>query len=196
VLDSGTVLAHCVHLNNAEIKSLKKNNVKVSHCPSSNLKLGSGVAPIPEYLKEGISVSLGSDGAPCNNSLSIFNEMRLASLIQKPLQGSTSMDALTVFRLATIGGAQALGIGNETGSIETGKKADLVLLDLERADQPLQLNGEQIYSAIVYSCTKENVRELFIGGERKVKDGKCLLYDEEKLISDGKSELRNLLARA
>jgi 5-methylthioadenosine/S-adenosylhomocysteine deaminase len=195
VLDSGTVLAHCIHLNEYEINSLRRNNAKVSHCPSSNLKLGSGIANIPRYINEGISVSLGADGAPCNNSLSAFNEMRLAAQIQKPFHRPTVMDARTVFRLATIGGAVALGIENETGSIEPGKKGDLVLLDLEKADQPLQLNDEQIYSAIVYSCTKENVKDVFVEGEMKVKDGVALLYDEKEIISEGKKELRALIGR-
>jgi len=79
------VLAHCIHVNDKETKLLKKNEVRVAHCPSSNLKLGSGIANIPKYLDKGISVSLGADGAPCNNNLSMFNEMRLAALIQKPI---------------------------------------------------------------------------------------------------------------
>jgi len=86
---------------------LKDRNTKIAHCPSANLKLGSGIAPIPQYLKEGISVTLGSDGASCNNNLSIFNEMRLASLIQKPIHGTEVMNAKTMFRMATIEGAKA-----------------------------------------------------------------------------------------
>ena len=104
---------------------LKERNTRIAHCPSANLKLGSGIAPIPQYLKEGISVTLGADGAPCNNNLSIFNEMRLASLIQKPIHGTEVMDAKTLFRMATIEGAKALHLQNEVGSIEVGKKADL-----------------------------------------------------------------------
>ncbi len=103
---------------NAEIGILKKTNTAVAHCPSSNLKLGSGIAPVPEMLEEKIRVSLGADGAPCNNRLSIFNEMRLASLIQKPLHGPTILNAETIFRLATIEGARALNIEHSTGSIE------------------------------------------------------------------------------
>jgi cytosine/adenosine deaminase-related metal-dependent hydrolase len=195
VLDSNTVLAHCIHLNDNEIKTLKKNSAKVSHCPSSNLKLGSGIANIPRFLKEGISVSLGADGAPCNNSLSAFTEMRHAALIQKPLYGPTAMDALTVFRLATIEGAKALHLENQIGSIELGKKADFVLLDLEKTDQPLQLNDEQIYSSIVYSASKENINSVMIDGEFVVMNGKSLLYDEAELISDGKKELSELIKR-
>lgn len=193
ILDSHTVLAHCIHLNDQEIKTLKKNSTRISHCPSSNLKLGSGVANIPRYIKEGISVSLGADGAPCNNGLSAFNEMRLAALIQKPIHGSTAMDALTVFRLATIEGAKALHLENEVGSIEIGKKADLVLLDLEKADQPIQLSDDQIYSSIVYSSNKENVKAVLIDGELVMVDGRCLMYDEDELLSRGRTELNLLL---
>lgn len=195
ILDSHTVLAHCIHLNDKELKALKKNSVRVSHCPSSNLKLGSGIANIPRYIKEGISVSLGADGAPCNNSLSIFNEMRHAALIQKPIHGPTAMDALTVFRLATIEGAKALHIENEVGSIETGKKADLVLLDLEKADQPLQLDNDNVYSSIVYSASKENVKVVMIDGELVMDDGRCLMFDEDELIKNGKKELNQLIKR-
>ncbi|KAF0142657.1 MAG: Cytosine deaminase-like protein [Stygiobacter sp.] len=195
LLDDHTVLAHCIHLNEKEIKFLKKNAVRISHCPSSNLKLGSGVANIPRYIREGISVSLGADGAPCNNGLSAFTEMRHAALIQKPIHGPTAMDALTVFRLATIEGAKALHLEREIGSIEAGKKADLVLLDLEKADQPIQLNEQQVYSSIVYSASKENVKAVFVDGELKVENGKSLLYDEAELVSNGKNQFTELLKR-
>ena len=200
-LDSHTVLAHCIHLNDKEVTTLKKNNVRISHCPSSNLKLGSGIADIPRYIKEGISVSLGADGAPCNNGLSIFNEMRLAALILKPLHGPTAMDALTVFRLATIEGARALHIENEVGSIEVGKRADLVLLNLERADQPLRITDGQvesdvrgIYSTIVYSASKENVDSVLIDGKPVVSNGENLLYNETEIMDEGKNQL-NLLVK-
>ncbi len=195
ILDQNTVLAHCIHLNDSEVKTLKTNSVRVAHCPSSNLKLGSGIANIPRYIKEGISVSLGADGSPCNNGLNIFNEMRLAALIQKPIHGSTVMDALTVFRLATIEGAKALHIEKEVGSIEVGKKADLVLLDLDKADQPLLINDEGIYSSIVYSASKENVKSVLIDGKLVMDDGRCLMFDEDELLSIGKNELQQLLKR-
>jgi cytosine/adenosine deaminase-related metal-dependent hydrolase len=192
-LDDRTVLAHCIHLNKKEIGILKKHNTRVSHCPSSNLKLGSGIADIPGYLKEGISVSLGADGAPCNNNLSAFVEMRLAALIQKPIHGPEAMDALTVFRLATIEGAKALHLENEIGSIEVGKKADFVLLDLEKTNQPL--NQENIYSSIVYSCNKENVVNVFIDGVKVAENGSSLLSDERELIARGRQELTELIKR-
>jgi cytosine/adenosine deaminase-related metal-dependent hydrolase len=196
VLDDHTVLAHCIHVNDSEIKTMKKQNSRVSHCPSSNLKLGSGIANIPKYLSEGINVSLGADGAPCNNNLSVFNEMRLAALIQKPIHGPTFMDAKTVFKLATIEGAKALHLENEIGSIEVGKKADIVLLNLEKANQSVLSNDENIYSNIVYSASKENVSSVFIQGDQVVNNGKSLIYDEGEIISSSKVELKKLMERA
>ena len=196
VIDDHSVLAHCIHVNDKETNLLKKNNVRVSHCPSSNLKLGSGIANIPKYLRKGISVSLGADGAPCNNNLSIFNEMRLAALIQKPIHGPSVMDAKTVFKLATIEGAKALHLQNEIGSIEVGKKADLALLDLNTNVHSMSDNDESIYSDIVYSSNADSVHSVMIEGEWKVLNKKSLLYDQAELNQKSKEELKKLLRRA
>jgi len=195
VIDDHSVLAHCIHVNDKETDLLKKNDVRVSHCPSSNLKLGSGIANIPKYLKNGISVSLGADGAPCNNNLSIFYEMRLAALIQKPIHGSTVMDAKTVFKLATIEGAKALHLQNEIGSIEVGKKADLVLLDLNTNVHSMHENDESVYSDIVYSSSSDSVHSVMIEGEWKVLNKKSLLYNQTELNQKSKEELKKLLKR-
>ena len=195
VIDDHSVLAHCIHVNDKETDLLKKNNVRVAHCPSSNLKLGSGIANIPKYLSKGISVSLGADGAPCNNNLSIFNEMRLAALIQKPIHGSKVMDAKTVFKLATIEGAKALHLQNEIGSIEVGKKADLALLDLNTNVHSISENDESIYSDIVYSSNADSVHSVMVEGEWKVLNKKSLLYDQVELNQKSKEELIKLLNR-
>jgi len=183
-----------LNLSDDEVKILNKNNSRVSHCPSSNLKLGSGIANIPKLIENKISVSIGADGAPCNNSLSIFKEMHLTALIQKPLHGPTYMDALTVFRLATIEGARALHLENEIGSIEVGKKADFVLLDLNKSDQPINVN-ENIYSAIVYSADKSNVKAVFVDGIQLVNYSKVKFYDENLLLENAKTELKKLIER-
>jgi cytosine/adenosine deaminase-related metal-dependent hydrolase len=193
LLDDYTVLAHCVHTNQTERKILKEKSIKVAHCPSANLKLGSGVAPIPEYLQEGISVSLGADGAPCNNNLSIFNEMRLSSLIQKPIHGPESMSALKIFRMATIEGANALHLNMEIGSIETGKFADIVLLDLNSSSN--SLDDSNVYSDIVFSSNQKNVKCVMINGEWKVKENQSLIYSDNQIIAEGKQELGKLLKR-
>lgn len=195
LLNDYSVLAHCVHVDNNEINILKKRNVRVAHCPSSNLKLGSGIAPIPIFIKKGISVSLGADGAPCNNNLNMFTEMRFASLIQKPKYGAKIMDAETVFRLATIEGAKALHLDNDVGSIEKGKKADIVLIDLDEATQPICEYDDQIYSRIVYSASASNVRHVMVNGRWVVKNGESLLYDQSELIAKAKHELKKLLKR-
>lgn len=193
ILGDHTVLAHGVHVNEKEIGLLKNSMTRIAHCPSSNLKLGSGIADIPKYLQEGICVSLGADGAPCNNNLSQFTEMKLASLIQKPRYSPTIMNAETVFRLATIEGAKALNLQNVIGSIEIGKKADLVLLDLEKPNQTLI--DENIYSTIIFSANSENVKEVMIDGNWVLRNGSSLFYDEDELYNKGKHELNELIKR-
>ncbi|QQS37099.1 MAG: amidohydrolase family protein [Ignavibacteriales bacterium] len=195
VLSDCAVLAHCIHVSDNEIELLRNHNVKVSHCPSSNLKLASGIANIPRYLKEGISVSLGADGAPCNNSLNIFKEMMLASLIQKPFFDATVMNAKTIFRMATIEGAKALNIENETGSIEVGKKADLILLNINDSMHSLGSDDENIYSSIVYSGSSQDVNDVMVNGRWLVKNKSSLIFDDNELYANGSEELANLLKR-
>jgi cytosine/adenosine deaminase-related metal-dependent hydrolase len=195
VLDDHTVLAHCVHTSDSERKMLKDRNTRIAHCPSANMKLGSGIAPIPQYLKEGISVTLGADGAPCNNNLSIFNEMKLASLIQKPINSAEVMDAKTIFRMATIEGAKALHLDEEVGSIEVGKKADLVLIDLDSYSNSYSNSNESIYSDIVFSSSTENVKSVMVDGKWLVKEKVSQVYDSEEIVARGKEELKNLIER-
>jgi 5-methylthioadenosine/S-adenosylhomocysteine deaminase len=195
VLDDYTVLAHCIHVNEKEKKILKDKNVRIAHCPSANLKLGSGIANIPDYINRGISVSLGADGAPCNNNLSAFTEMRLAALIQKPLHGPGVMDAQTVFDLATIEGAKALHLEDEIGSIEIGKKADLVLLDLNKNNNSVSDDDNLVYSNIVYSSGADNVKSVMIDGKWVVKDSTSLINDITELKSDCEAELKRLFRR-
>jgi len=195
LLDDHTILAHCIHLDEDEKSILKKRQTKVAHCPSANLKLGSGIAPIAEYLEDGIPVSLGADGAPCNNNMSIFTEMRHAALIQKPIHGPEVMDALSVFRLATKEGAKALHLDDEIGSIEVGKKADLVLLNLNSYNNSVSEDEKSIYSDIVYSANASNVKSVMVDGRWLVMENESMLYDQEKIIAEGKTELKKLLSR-
>ncbi len=193
ILHANTCLAHCIWVNEREVSLLSERKSKVLHCPTSNLKLGSGVARIPELLSRGIPVSLGADGAPCNNTLDMFQEMRHAALIQKPLHGPSAMPAQTVFELATRGGAEALGLEDVTGSIEAGKKADLVLLDLGRIWNPPQETNP--YSSIVYSGTPENVRYVMIDGAWVYRDGVHVTLRQGAVASSAAKELRLLLER-
>ena len=196
ILNEKTCLAHCIWLNDREVDLLAGRRVRVLHCPSSNLKLGSGIAPIPRYRARGISVSLGADGAPCNNTLNMFQEMRLAALIQKPIHGPAAMNAWDVLRLATLGGAEALGIGGETGSLEAGKRADLVLLDLTKVwNGPWCGRTGQLAADIVFSCGPENVHSVMVDGSWLYRDGVHTTLDTARILINARSELGSLLER-
>lgn len=196
ILRSNSCLAHCIWLSDHEVDLMAEHHAKVVHCPSSNLKLGSGVARVPDLVQKGIPVSLGADGAPCNNSLDMFREMRLAALLQKPHHGPRAMDATTVFEMATRGGAKTLGIEEETGSIEPGKKADVVLLDMQRVwNQYADLSPEHVYSAIVYSCSPANVRSVMVDGQWVFRNGEQVRLDEGSIVRAAREELQQLLGR-
>ena len=194
LLSEKACLAHCIHINDHERSILQQTKTNVSHCPTSNLKLGSGIADIPQLLSCGINVSLGADGAPCNNTLNMFQEMRLASLLQKPFHGPEAMPARHVFEMATMGGARALGLDHEVGSIEVGKKADIVLLDMKSISTPL--HDENVYSGIVYSANSANVDSVMIDGKWVYRKKRFVDLDEETLLLNAKEELKKLLGRA
>ncbi len=178
--DAHLCLAHCIWTDENERQIMQRKDVKVLHCPSANLKLGSGIAPVPDYLKRGINVSLGADGAPCNNNLNIFTEMRLAGLIQKYLHGPKAMPAQTVFKLATIEGAKALGMENEIGSIELNKKADLVFI---KRNQVHSIPDENIYAKLIYATQTEDVKHVLIDGKWVMRDRQLLTLDEQEILS-------------
>jgi len=187
------MLAHCVHLSDEEMQMLKTAGTNVSHCPSSNLKLGSGIARVTEMLEHGISVSLGADGAPCNNRLDMFTEMRTAALLQKALHGPEVLSAGRALRMATIDGARALGLGHEVGSIEVGKRADLIVVDLKR----LQTTPTpDVVSAIVYSAQAADVRTTIIDGEVVMREGELTTLGESSVIDDAVREAKALCDRA
>lgn len=163
-------LAHCVWVDGDGIGRLARQRTGVVHCPSSNLKLGSGIAPVPEMLAAGCRVAIGADGAPCNNRLDAFAEMRLAALIQKPRLGPEALPAAQVLELATLGGARVLGLEREIGSVERGKRADLVVLDL--SGPHVQPDGADLVSRIVYSARAADVRHVIVDGRVVVQDGR------------------------
>jgi 5-methylthioadenosine/S-adenosylhomocysteine deaminase len=186
-------LAHCVHLNSNEIEILKTSGTNVVHCPSSNLKLGSGIAPIAKLLEEGISVSLGADGAACNNRLDMFTEMRTAALLQKALHGPEVLPANRVLRMATIDGARALGLDSEVGSLEVGKRADVAVVRLDRLHAtPVK----DVVSALVYSAEVGDVDTVVIDGRLLMRDGKLLTIDEGETIATAKRESERLITAA
>ena len=162
-------LAHCIWLNDYEYDILKSNKINVLHCPTANLKLGSGIAKVPEMLDAEINVSLGADGPPCNNNLDIFNEMKLAGLIQKVRLGPESMNAKEIFKMATVNGAKALGMEKEIGTLEVGKKADITIL---KPDINSLFFGENsIFSSIIYSMNRDNVAYTIVDGNILVDNG-------------------------
>jgi cytosine/adenosine deaminase-related metal-dependent hydrolase len=172
---------------------LAQHDVKVTHCPGSNLKLGSGIAPVPEMLGRGICVSLGSDGAACNNHLDMFGEMRLAALLQSVRTGPGALPARQALAMATRNGARALGLESEIGSIEVGKRADLILIDHKG---PHLAPGVDPFSAIVYSATPSDVRLTMVDGETLVRDGVATGLDALKIADDARQEARALASRA
>lgn len=163
-----TVLAHCVHVSEKEISALRTDGTHVAHCPSSNLKLGSGIARLVKFLSMGVNVGLGADGAPCNNRLDGFAEMRLCSLLQKGLHGPTALSAFQALRLATMGGAAALGLADQIGSLEPGKWADVIVVGRGQAGQ---LPRHDPLSMMAYATQGSDVRDVFVEGELLVENG-------------------------
>lgn len=188
-----TVFAHGVHVSDEDCAILSATKSSIAHCPSANLKLASGIANIPRYDQFGVQVSLGADGAPCNNNLDAFIEMRLAALLQKPIHGPTAMPAERVLRLATLDGARALGLEDEIGSIEVGKSADLVVIDLD--SDPGTNPGGSTYSRIVYGAHRANVRHVFASGVQLVNSGELAGVDLGAVIHESKSALGRVTAR-
>ena len=186
-------LAHCVHLSVDEIQTLKTTGTNVVHCPSSNLKLGSGIAPIAKLLEQGISVSLGADGAACNNRLDMFTEMRTAALLQKVLHGPEALPANRVLRMATSDGARAMGLDAEIGSIEVGKRADLSIVRLDRLHAT---PAKDVVSALVYSAEADDVETVIIDGRLMMRERKLLSIDESETIRTAKAEAEKLIATA
>jgi len=188
------MLAHCIHLDDEEMKTLARTKTNVAHCPSSNLKLGSGIARVAEMLERGISVSLGADGAACNNRLDMFTEMRTAALLQKALHGPKVLPAARALRMATIDGARALGLEKDIGSLEVGKSADVILVDLARAHSSPQ--RDDVLSALVYSAGSSDVRTTIIDGRVVMRDGELLTLNQADVIADANREAIALADRA
>lgn len=186
------VLAHCIWVNDEELQVLKNSGTTVAHCPSANLKLGSGIAPTVKMAEMGIKLSLGADGAPCNNNLDPFMEMRLAALIQKPIHGATAMPAERVFEMATLGGAAAMNQSTEIGSIEAGKKADLVLIDLNKP-HTMPEAGTNIYSRLIYEAKASDVCLTMVDGKILYRDGVLQTINEEVVLNQANKALQRIL---
>lgn len=188
------MLAHCVHLDAAEFDTLRTTRTNVAHCPSSNLKLGSGIAEVSKMLDLGISVSLGADGAACNNRLDMFTEMRSMALLQKALHGPEVLPARRALRIATIEGAKALGLQNEIGSLEAGKRADVSVVRVEGLHSTP--STRDLVSALVYSGQTSDVQAVVVDGRLLMNDRKLLTIDETVVVSEAEREAGELRTRA
>ncbi len=186
-------LAHCVWVDEADQALLQARDVKVAHCPGSNLKLGSGIAPVVEMRARGICVSLGADGAACNNQLDMFTEMRLAATLQAVTRGPGALTARDALAMATREGARALGLANEIGSIEPGKRADLAVVD---RDRPHLATSPDPYSAIVYAARPSDVRTTIVDGQVLVDHFKLVREDAVAIAREARREAEALAARA
>ena len=176
VLDSRSILAHCVWLDEADMAVLAHTGASVSHNPASNAKLASGVAPVPAMRKRGIPVGLGTDSTLSNNCLDLFQEMKMAVLLQRAISlDGYAMGAQDAFTMATLDGARVLGWDREIGSLEVGKQADFVVLALDHA---LGMTFERALSDIVYHAGPQNVRTVVIAGEPVFDQGKFTRIDE------------------
>lgn len=192
-LGPDVVCAHCVWLNDNEIDIIKKNDVKISHNPCSNMKLASGIAPISKLLENDICVSIGTDGASSNNNLDLIEELKTASLLQKVSildpKVLTSDEAIAI---GTINGAKALGLDDEIGSIEVGKKADLILIDTNNAN--MVPDSSNLSSNIIYSANGSNVDTTICNGQILMENKKLTTLDEQEIYSKARKAIEELKA--
>jgi len=188
-----SVFAHSVHVSNDEIKILQETGSSVSHNPVSNMMLGDGVAPVVEMLRQGVNVALGTDGAASNHSQDLFDTMKAASLLQKVHHHDAGViKPYDVLRMATLGGARALGLDSLCGSIEVGKRADLILVNLDNAhSQPVN----DIFSQIVHCAKASDVITVMVDGKILMRDRQLISLDEQKILSEAKRANRDLLDR-
>jgi len=184
ILGPNLIAAHCVHLNKKDLELLKNNDVKVVHNPECNMKLASGISPVPEMLNMGICVALGTDGSASNNNLDLFQEMDTAAKLHKISKMDPSvMDAVTVVKMATIYGAKALGMEKIIGSLEVGKKADIIVLD---TNKPHLVPLYNPFYSIVYSAIGADVIYSIINGKVVMREKELVTLDIERIIKDAK----------
>ncbi|MDI9260749.1 amidohydrolase [Alicyclobacillus sendaiensis] len=188
-----TLAAHCVHATQNDIEILRAHDVRVAHNPQSNLKLGSGIMPLPDMLSRGVTVGLGTDGAASNNNLDMFEEMRLAATLHKGVrEDATSIDAATAFALATEWGARALFLPDGHGTLRAGAPCDMVLLD---AHSPHFAPSHDLLSDLVYAAGADDVRDVMIAGEWVLQNREPTALDVERIRFEAR-RLKDLLTRA
>jgi len=181
LLDTKLLAAHCVHLDKGEMNALKKAGAGVAHCPTSNLKLASGIAQVGEMVKMGLNVGVGTDGPASNNDLDMFEEMRLAALLAKTKTGDpTTLPAREAMELATIGGARAVHMAHLTGSLEAGKRADIAVVDMTGMHNWPQFNNnpDAVYSRLIYAAKSTDVAHVICNGQWLMRGRDLLTIDE------------------
>jgi 5-methylthioadenosine/S-adenosylhomocysteine deaminase len=188
-----SIFAHSVHVSNDEIRILKETGTSVSHNPVSNMMLGDGVAPVVEMLRQGVNVALGTDGAASNHSQDLFDTMKGASLLQKVHHHDAGViDPYSVLRMATVGGAKALGLDSICGTIEVGKQADLILVNIDTIhNQPIN----DIFSQIVHCAKASDVQTVIANGEILLQDRMLVRHDEKRILTDARQANRDLMGR-
>jgi 5-methylthioadenosine/S-adenosylhomocysteine deaminase len=188
-----SIFAHSVHVSKDEIALLKQTGTSVSHNPVSNMMLGDGVAPVVEMLRQGVNVALGTDGAASNHSQDLFDTMKAASLLQKVHhQDAGIIEPYSILRMATVGGAKALGLSSVCGTIEVGKRADIILVNLDTVhSQPVN----DIFSQIVHCAKASDVRTVIVDGEVLMKDRVLTRLDDEWILAGAKAANRDLMER-
>lgn len=190
LLGAHTLLAHCVHLTDEEIRRLAETGTSVAHCPSSNLKLASGIARVAELVKAGVNVSIGTDGAASNNDLDLFHEAQLAALVQKGITGDpTVLPAEKVFAMLTIDGARAVGLAQRLGSLEAGKLADMMVLDF---NSPNLTPCYDIYSHLVYAVSAADVSDVMVNGKMLMRERALLTLDEAAIKAQVRGIARDI----
>lgn len=189
IFEAKVLAAHCVHIDPGEIRTMVHAKAGISHNPSSNLKLGSGIAPVARMLEAGLNVGIGTDGPASNNDLDMFEEIRLTAFLAKGISGDpTCLPAVTALTMATRLGAQAIHLGHLTGSLEPGKRADIILIDLDKIHNSPRFNREpdNAYASIVYAAKSTDVTDVMVNGSWVVRDQKLLTLNQEDLLQNAR----------
>jgi 5-methylthioadenosine/S-adenosylhomocysteine deaminase len=193
VFGERAILAHGVQLTDDEAKMIAREKTRIVHCPSANLKLGSGIARIHELDQFGVQLALGADGAPCNNNLDPWIELRHAALLAKIKSGITAVPTKRAFRLATIDGARALGLAKITGSLEAGKRADIAIVRIDRVHSA---PGGDVFSKLVYATTASDVSHVLVDGNIVVREREHAYFEADRVAANAIVLGKKLAARA
>jgi len=192
MLSSKAIIAHCIHISDGEMNILADSGATAVHCPSANMKLGSGIAKLTRMSERGVNIALGSDGAPCNNNMNQIFEMRLAGLLQKAGGGADKMPAKKIFEMATVNGAKALNMENRKGRIKHGYDADFLLI--ERSSIHIPQSDINPFSSIIYSLYPSDIKYVFSEGRMLKENGVVGGFNTDSLSKERKKLLKDLLS--